>query len=443
MPMNFSRRTFLSGLGGGMLSSSLPIGAEQRKPNIVIIMADDLGYGDLSCYGNTRIHTPHLDIMAANGVRFTDFHSNGVVCSPTRAGLMTGRYQQRCQVPGVITAKNHRDHGLPLNEITFAELLKKHGYSTGIFGKWHLGYLPKYSPIEQGFDEFRGFVSGNVDYISHIDQTGVSDWWRDQTLVPEEGYSTHLITQHAVDFIERKKNNPFCLYVAHEAPHYPFQTPDDPADRTIGSNFSVHGSRQDKAAAYKVMVEEMDKGIGQIIETLHNNNLENDTFVFFLSDNGGIDKLGNNGTLRGSKGRVWEGGHRVPAIAYWPGSIQIGQVCHETAISLDVFPTITELVGIDPPNDRPIDGKSILPTLLNQQKMTKKPLFWKYNNQKAMRDEKWKMVISKQGNTEQIELFDLTEDLEEQNNLVDLNSKLANHMKLELKKWEQEVETKG
>ena len=178
----------------------------QEKPNIIIIMADDMGYGDLSSYGSTFINTPNLDKMAAEGIKFTDFHSNGSVCSPTRAALLTGKYQQRLDIDGVVTAKNHRDKGLATSEKTFAEAIKAAGYVTGMFGKWHVGYQTKFNPINQGFDEYIGYVSGNVDYHSHIDQEGYEDWWEGDTLKSEKGYSTDLITKHSVDFIKRHKD---------------------------------------------------------------------------------------------------------------------------------------------------------------------------------------------------------------------------------------------
>jgi arylsulfatase A-like enzyme len=204
-----------------------------RPPNIVLVLADDMGYGDASCYGNEAFRTPCLDALAAKGMRFLDFHSSGPVCSPTRAGLLTGRYQQRAGIPGVIYAdpKQNRHHGLQVEEITFAELLQKAGYATAVCGKWHLGYQKQYNPVHHGFGRFRGYVSGNVDYISHYDRMEIYDWWDGLELVEEEGYSTHLITEHAVRFIEENRRRPFCLYVAHEAPHSPWQGPPDPPIR--------------------------------------------------------------------------------------------------------------------------------------------------------------------------------------------------------------------
>ena len=176
------------------------------NPNIIVIIADDLGYGDISCYGNSTINTPNLDLLAQNGIKFTDFHSNGAVCSPTRAALMTGKYQQRTGISGVITAKSHITVGLHLNEITIAEEFKNHGYKTGMYGKWHLGYSKSHNPTLQGFDEFTGFVSGNIDYHAHIDQEGYLDWWKGSKIKNEKGYSTDLITNYGVKFINQ--NNP-------------------------------------------------------------------------------------------------------------------------------------------------------------------------------------------------------------------------------------------
>ena len=261
-------------IGLGLLhicSAAAAMGKPKTRPNMVVIMADDLGYGDLSCYGNEKFKTPHLDALAAGGMRFTDFHSSGCVCSPTRAGLLTGRYQQRAGIPGVINAnpKMAVHHtGLYPSEVTFAECLKEAGYTCAIFGKWHLGYHKKFNPMHHGFDRFRGFVSGNIDYISHYDRTGAYDWWKGLEHVREEGYSTHLITSHAVKFIKENKDRPLCVYVAHEAVHTPLQGPGDPAIR--GPN-GVRGkvNKVNVERAYREMAQEMDKGVGDIVATLN------------------------------------------------------------------------------------------------------------------------------------------------------------------------------
>ncbi|MBN1342344.1 MAG: sulfatase-like hydrolase/transferase, partial [Phycisphaerae bacterium] len=286
MNEHLSRRDVLRAAGLGAASLLCSTGsscAEEAasRPNIILIMADDLGYGDLGCYGNPKIATPHIDALAAGGMRLTDFHANGPVCSPTRAALLTGRYQQRCGIEGVVTAKGHRDTGMDLSETTFAEVLKSAGYATGLFGKWHLGYEAGFNPTKQGFDEFRGYVSGNVDYHSHIDQTGIEDWWTGVEKVPETGYTTDLITRHGVRFIERHKDRPFCLYLPHEAPHYPYQGRADRPDRAPGKPGPIQGSRKDKVGAYKEMVEAMDEGLGRIVETVRRLGLDKRTFIFF------------------------------------------------------------------------------------------------------------------------------------------------------------------
>ena len=275
-----------------------------RKPNIILILADDMGYGDAGCYGGKHLQTPAIDTLADRGLRFTDFHSNAPVCSPTRAALLTGCYQQRCGIEGVISAKNHREKGLSLENVTFADLLKTAGYRTAVFGKWHLGYEPRFNPRYEGFDEFVGFVSGNIDYHSHIDQAGVEDWWQDVELIPEEGYSTDLVTSHGLSFIQRYKDEPFCLYLAHECPHYPYQGPNDPADRTVGKPEPILGRRKDRTAAYKEMMESMDTSIDRIVRKINSLDLEKETFIFFCSDNRPTGP-GSSGPLKGKKGSLW------------------------------------------------------------------------------------------------------------------------------------------
>ena len=337
--MQFDRRNFLKAAGCAVLGfansgcSGYVTNAKPDKPNFIIIMADDLGYGDLSCYGAKDIKTPHIDALAKRGMRFTDYHSNGPVCSPTRAALMTGRYQQRSGITGVVTAKSHRHVGMDLKESTFAEVLKSSGYITALFGKWHLGYKTDYNPVHQGFDEFAGFVSGNVDYHSHIDQEGFEDWWQDTDLKPEKGYSTYLIAQHGLGFLEKYKSQPFCLYLAHEAPHYPLQGPDDSPARKVGHGRPADKKQKQPRNVYCRMVEALDKTVGQIVDKVKQLGLEENTFIFFCSDNGATD-TGSNEPLRGHKGQLWEGGHRVPGIAYWPGKIAAGTVTDETAMSM-------------------------------------------------------------------------------------------------------------
>ena len=409
---------------------------DQPPPNIVLIMADDLGYGDLSSYGGW-IETPQLDKLAAEGVRFTDFHSSGNVCSPTRAGLMTGRYQQRAGIPGVVYADPKRAvhyHGLQTSELTFAELLREAGYATAIFGKWHLGYYPKYNPIQHGFDSFRGYVSGNVDFISHVDQAGTYDWWHQDKHAIEEGYTTHLITKHALEFINANKNNPFCLYLPHEAPHYPYQGPKDPALRSVGGAFNTQGERTDIKNAYREMVQEMDQGIGEIVDTLQRLELAENTLIIFISDNG-ANVNGNNGPLRGAKGTNWEGGHRVPCIARWTGKIKPSEVRHDPTISLDVMPTLLAAAGVAGRANHELDGVNLLPLLLDNKRLADRQLVW---NGKAIRDGEWKLVVDGKGG-DKIGLYNLSDDIGEQKNLATGEPTRVKVMLAQLDAWKEDV----
>lgn len=409
---------------------------EFEQPNIILIMADDLGYGDIGCYGNTEIKTPNLNKLASEGLRFTDFHSNGAVCSPTRAALLTGRYQQRSGIEGVITAKGEaRQTGLDIEELTFADFMKSAGYTTGIVGKWHLGYRIDYNPIYQGFDYFRGYVSGNVDYHSHIDQSGVPDWWHNLEKTEEEGYTTDLITDYAVEFIEKNKDQPFCLYVAHEAPHYPFQGRKDKSDRYPGRTFPAHGTRNDKKGAYKEMIEVMDEGIGQIIYKLYELGLSEKTIILFCSDNGGIARVASNGKLRGNKGSLWEGGHRVPAIAWWPGYIKSGTYTAATVMSMDFFPTFVNLSKMKTEEDYGFDGLDITRLLIEGHSLPERPLFWKYKNQKVIRKNDWKLIVD----NDTTKLFNLSNDISEQHDLSDTEQDVASQLKVELDIWEKDV----
>lgn len=440
-----NRRRFLqAGVGAVASLWACRIGyaaAERRKPNFVLILADDLGYGDIGCYGNTAIKTPNLDALAANGVRFTDFHSNGPVCSPTRAAFLTGRYQQRSGLDGVFTAETHRDTGMPLGEVTFAEMLAAAGYQTALFGKWHLGYPVAFNPVRQGFGTFRGYVSGNVDYHSHIDMAGEIDWWRDDTLVAEEGYVTDLVSDHGVRFVEAHADGPFCLYLAHEAPHFPYQGRNDKADRTPGNPHPTQGSRKDKPGAYTEMIEALDEGVGRIVDAIRRSGLEENTLIFFCSDNGAT-KLGSNDPLKGNKGGLWEGGHRVPAIACWPGQIEPG-VSHATLMTMDLFPTMAALAGAELPADRPLDGTDLSGHLLRREALPERTLFWRFQRRVAVRRGPWKLVGDKSvENPERLDpvrLYNLDEDVGEVRDLAGDYPDVLASLTSAYWNWEREV----
>lgn len=413
---------------------------ETRRPNIVVILADDLGYGDLSSYGNDRYQTPRLDAMAAAGMRFTDFHSNGSVCSPTRAALLTGRYQQRAGLGRVVKAgAKHPTHfqGIQDSETTIAEALKEAGYATGIIGKWHLGYQPQYNPTRHGFDEFRGYISGNIDFQSHVDEAGRLDWWRNTEIEDEPGYVTDLITQHAIDFVDRHQAAPFFLYVAHQSPHYPYQGPNDPALR------EVNGKKQSRPKdeipqAYKEMMESMDAGVGQLLDALHERGLAENTLVLFMSDNGAT-KSGNNGGLRGQKGHVFEAGHRVPCIAYWPGKVEAGSETSALTMTFDVMPTALELAGVKSIESLQLDGRSLMPVLEGEAVDEPRAVYWSQNARWAMRSGPWKYVRLQEKQETREFLFNLDKNRNENKNRIKGNAGRAKRMSTELDRWLEEV----
>jgi len=414
----------------------------KQPPNFIIIMADDLGYGDLSTYGGW-IDVPSIDRFAAEGLKFTDFHSNGAVCSPTRAALLTGRYQQRAGIPIVVFAdperETHRD-GLQPIEYTFSEMLKDQGYATGMFGKWHLGYYPHDNPIHNGFDLFRGYVSGNVDFFSHVDGAGTFDWWHQDEKSDEKGYVTTLINQHAVQFIEDNKDRPFFLYIPHEAPHYPYQGPGDGPNgfrvagkRSVRLELSAELTKQ----KYAEMVVEMDRGVGAVIDAVERLGISERTLIFFFSDNGATPR-GSNGPLRGHKASVWEGGHRVPGVAWSPGKIRAGSVTDELAAGFDLWPTMAELSGNPLPGERPLDGVSLAPVLLEGKTLGRQVMFWEFEDAVAMRDGSWKYVAREDG-FQGPGLFNLADDLGEQTNLADKFPDRTKSMAETVANWLQDV----
>ncbi len=437
---NFYNYLFRVKLSVPLLSMSfIPVGSvnnsaiEVDRPNIIIIMADDLGYGDIGCYGNDHIKTPVLNKMAEEGITFTDFYSNGPVCTPTRAALITGNYQQRAGLEGVLyVAIDQRKYGISTSEITMAELFSESGYKTGLFGKWHLGYKPENNPVNHGFDEFYGFISGNIDYISHRDGANIHDWWHNTDTIHEKGYLTDLITDKALSFMDNRNDNPFLLYLSHAAPHFPFQGRNDKADRLPGKNFESHGSRPDKKQAYKEMVEIMDENIGRVFRKVKELGLEEKTFIFFFSDNGALN-LGSNGDLKGFKTSLWEGGIRVPAIVWYPEKINGGTSTTSPVLTMDILPTLLSVAGIE--HETQFDGKDFSEVLFSQKEMEERPLFWRYRNQWAVRKGNWKYLRI----DEDEYLFDLVDDIQETINLKDTYPGVILELKNLLTDWENEM----
>ncbi len=402
------------------------------RPNVIVILADDLGFGDLACYGHKKHQTPNIDRLSREGIKFLDFHSNGVVCSPTRASLLTGKYPQSTGITGVITAKDHRNVGLGTGEILISEILKKNDYKTGMVGKWHLGYDTTYSPVKQGFDIFKGYVSGNVDYISHFDQENNFDWWSNTEKSTEKGYTTDLITEHALSFIDQNSSNPFFLYVAHEAPHYPYQVRESTPERTGDPNHKAEPVA-DRAKVYSEMIGIMDEGVGKIMAALDKYKISENTLVLFMSDNGATG-VGSNYPYKGLKGQVWEGGHRVPAIAYWKGTTHAG-TSSELLMTMDVFPTVAALTGSEIPASVRLEGRSFKNLLLGEKSaLTERAVFWAFKNSAAVREGKWKLVRD----NKQYHLYDLKKDPGEVKNILDAFHAEAERLTRLLARWEKE-----
>lgn len=432
----------MSLFGKGLVTAS-------PQPNIVLIVADDLGYGDLGCYGSTINQTPNLDRLASEGMRFTDFHSNGPMCSPTRAALLTGLYQNRFgrRFEAALSGKN-RDPGLPLEVVTIAELLRDAGYATACFGKWHLGYEPPWLPVNQGFDQYCGLLSGDGDFHTQIDRLGNEDWWHNDKLAAEAGYTTDLITKHGVNFIKQHQDEPFFLYLPHLAVHFPWQGPDDPPHRKAGTEYlqdkwGIIPDRANIRPHLLAMIESLDAGVGEIIKTLEELKLSDNTLVFFTSDNGGyldyrggFKNISEMGPLRGQKTEVYEGGHRVPTIAWWPGKIA-PSVCKETTMTFDLFPTFAKLAGVSPEAIGDCDGIDLTPLLFEQQPVAPRTLFWRIHTRKAVREGRYKLCLLP---NQPPELYDLSIDLGETQNIAPDHPELLQQLKRKLATWEQSVD---
>ncbi len=384
---------------------------QKRKPNIILFLADDLGYGDLGCYGQKYIKTPHLDQMAAEGIRFTDFYSGSTVCAPSRCTLMTGYHTGHSRVRG-----NDIVPLLP-EDVTVAELLKAAGYATGIFGKWGLGEPGTTGvPNKKGFDEWFGYLNQVHAHDYYPDYL-----WRNEEIVPLPSgtYSHDLFTQEAIDFIKRKQNEPFFLYVPYTIPHANNELGNEGMEVPSDAPYS-HESWPQQQKNYAAMITRLDAHIGQILTLLAELGLEEDTIVLFSSDNGPHEEGGttaeffdSNGPLQGIKRDLYDGGVRVPMIARWSGKIKPGQTNHQPFALWDFLPTATEIAGIEAPEG--IDGISMLPAMLGKPSKSHELLYWEFHErgfEQAIRMGKWKAV--RHGINQPIELYNLEADISEQ-----------------------------
>lgn len=408
---------------------------ETRPPNVVLLIGDDLGYGELGCYGATEIPTPNLDSIAKTGVRMTSGYVSCPVCSPTRAGLLTGRYQQRFGHefnPGPPQQANAA-FGLPLDQKTIANYFQDAGYATGMVGKWHLGYKPEFRPNSRGFDSFFGFLGGAHSYDkTRTDKA--NPIYRNLDVIPEERYLTEAFAEEAVAFIEDHKAKPFFLYVPFNAVHNPLQAPEKYRDRFASI-------ADPKRRTFAAMLSALDDAVGGILAKLREDGLEENTLVIFLTDNGGPTRATTcrNTPLRGFKGDVFEGGVRVPFLLQWKGKLPAGQIYDSPVIALDILPTALAAAGRPVAATAKLDGVNLLPFLQEASTRTETPheaLYWRFGKAWAIRQGDWKLEQNRNG---PVELFNLAEDISESKDLSGEHPDIVKQLKDAWSQWDSQL----
>ncbi len=431
-----------------LIGASAPVGAQRASarasatPNVVLVLMDDLGYGDLGSYGAPDVRTPNIDRLAREGVRLTDAYANGAVCTPTRAALITGRYQQRVRLEWALGASpGDLELGLPATGTSLPALLKANGYATGLVGKWHLGWKPEFGPITHGFDEFYGFLSGAHDYYTRTTADGPPDLYDNTTPIEPAGYLTDEITRRGVSFITRHADGPFFLEVAFNAVHWPFEPPDrPPTDATPRPlrqmpDDSLPATRQD----YVRMLERADQGVGQILAELDRRGIANNTLVIFTNDNGG-EWLSRNAPLYHRKGTLWEGGIRVPLILRWPDRLPTAKTSAQVAITFDLTASILAATRTPLPEGYHPEGIDLLPILRGDAPVAERRLFWRINRpnrrQQAVRSGRWKVLVD----GGQFLLFDLGDDPGERTDLAARHPDIVLALKGALANWEKDVD---
>ncbi|MBI4880778.1 MAG: sulfatase-like hydrolase/transferase [Planctomycetes bacterium] len=406
------------------------------RPNVVVLLTDDLGFADTGPYGASDVSTPTLDRLAQEGVRLTDFYAAAPVCTPSRAALLSGCYPQRLGMEWAIPAAD-RAPGLHPPEAALARLLKERGYATGLVGKWHLGYRKEFSPRAHGFDEFFGLLGPCHDYYTHRDQEGRLDLFDGETEVQCEGYTTDLISERAVRFIAEHAEQPFFLLVAYNAPHWPFQRPDlapDSRGRLLQADDWPYGTRED----YLAMVERLDRGVGLLLAELEARALGRDTLVVFTGDNGG-EVPARNTPLAGGKASLQEGGIRVPCILRWPSRLPAGQVSREPAITMDLTATILAAAGARPPQGAPCDGIDLLPALTGSPPAEERVFCWRIDRsdvkERAVRRGKWKYL--RRGGMDH--LYNLERDIGEETDFAHRSLAILRSLQEALDAWEADI----
>ncbi len=414
------------------------------RPNVVLIITDDVGYGDIGSYGAPDIKTPNIDSIAKAGVRLTDFYA-APSCSPTRAALLTGRYQQRVRIEVPLgAARQAQESGLRPTGRSLPQLLKNSGYATGLIGKWHLGYKPEFSPHAHGFDYFFGFKSGLIDYYQHTDQNGEHDLFENDAPTHPTGYSTDLFTDRSVKFIEDNAGRPFFLEVAFNAAHWPFQPPDHPSVAP-GNARLVQPQDPDTStrADYVAIMERADLGVGKILAALERRGLTRNTLVIFTNDNGG-EWLSRNAPLFHRKQTVWEGGIRVPAIFKWPAQLPAGKTSSQVGSVMDFAATLTAITGSAVPSDAKLEGINLIPLLKDGAARQERTLFFRYTvgqtrRQRAVRQGDWKLVIDGPNPM----LFNLSNDIGERNDVTNQHQDIVGRLNGLITQWEQDVDAEA
>ncbi len=437
-----TRRDMLRGAAAGMIGLAMradPGSARPsaKPPNIVFILADDLGYADVSCYGRPDLSTPNIDRIAAQGLRFLQAYANSAVCTATRTALITGRYQYRLRLGLEEPLTGNADVGLPPEHPTLPSLLKKAGYSSTLVGKWHMGALPKFGPLKSGYDHFYGFRGGGLDYFSHTGPSGNADLWEDDVPIRRVGYLTDLLGSRAVDVVNgyTKSGQPFMVSLHFSAPHWPWEAPGDEAESArlqqagSGAIADFDGGSQ---KTYQRMIEEMDRQIGRVLQALEANGLTENTIVIFTSDNGG-ERFADTWPFTGKKTELLEGGLRIPAIISWPARIARGLTTDQVSISMDWMPTLLAAASAGPDPAYPSDGMNLLPFLTQNAAPVSRKLFWRYkaNAQRAARDGNYKF-LKILGNTF---LFNVVEDPLERANLRDREKDVYHRLVREWYEW--------
>lgn len=418
----------VAGLSGQRLAH-----AQATRPNIVYIVADDLGYADLSCYGRREYKTPNIDRLAAEGVKFMQGYANSAVCSATRVGLITGRYQYRLPagLEEPIGPMSPKQAGLPPDHPTLPSILKKAGYGTTLVGKWHLGSLPDYSPLKSGYDHFFGVWGGYADYFNH-GHTSTSSLYEQEVKIERVGYMTNLLGGRTIQAIENyaRSRQPFFISVHFTAPHWPWEGPDDAEEAArIKSAFHYDGGSQ---KTYAEMVQNLDMNVGRILKALEEQGLANNTIVIFTSDNGG-ERFSDIWPFTGMKGELLEGGLRVPYLVRWPGQIPAGTTSEQVLITMDLVPTLLAAAGLAPDSAYPSDGENLLPVMTGRQPVRPRKLFWRFAGagQRAVRDGNLKYLRIADNEF----LFDVVADPRERGNLKDHRKDDFERLKSEWETW--------